>query len=186
MIAEEDPPEPASAAAAGKTVELQVATKKPAAAPPVAAGKTVELQVATQKPTAAPPAPPAPAGHAAGTAAQAGPPAGPETAPPYAVRTSAPVIHDYPVIPGGQRPFSSELAPSTPPMQRASQPMGPHDPAHAASVVSPVGEQYPQTDWERAAAISAKAVPAWLLVALFGGALVGAMLLTLAIAKIFV
>ncbi len=101
-------------------------------------------------------------------------------------RTSAPVLHDYPVLPGGQRPFSSDLAPSTLPSS-SPRPYAstPHDPIQAASLVSPVGEQYPQTDWDRAAAMSARALPPWMLVALFGGALVVALLLTLAIAKIF-
>ncbi len=113
-------------------------------------------------------------------------PAPPPTIPPpnLVATAPAPVISDYPVLPGGQRPFSSDLAPSSL-SQRPSYPTGPLDPAHAASMMSPVGDQYPQTDWERAAAMSAKALPPWMLAALFGGALVGALLLTLAIAKIF-
>jgi hypothetical protein len=93
---------------------------------------------------------------------------------------------DYPVLPGGQRPFSTDLAPSTLPSS-SPRPYAttPHDPIQAANLVSPVGDQYPQTDWERAAAVSARALPPWMLVALFGGALVVALLLTLAIAKIF-
>jgi eukaryotic-like serine/threonine-protein kinase len=103
---------------------------------------------------------------------------------------NAPIINDYPVMRGGQRPFSADLAPSAPPSQpqRASapsMPTTPLDPQQAANLVSPIGEQYPQTDWDRAAAASAKALPPWMLAALFGAALVGAMLLTLAIAKIF-
>jgi hypothetical protein len=113
-------------------------------------------------------------------------PAPPPTIPPpnLSVTAPAPVISDYPVLPGGQRPFSTDLAPSNL-SQRPMYPTGPFDPAHAANVMSPVGDQYPQTDWERAAAMSAKALPPWMLVALFGAALVGALLLTLAIAKIF-
>jgi hypothetical protein len=102
---------------------------------------------------------------------------------------NAPIITDYPVMPGGQRPFSSDLAPSLPPSQpqrsSLSSPNIPFDPQHAANFMSPVGEQYPQLDWERAAAMSAKALPKWMLAALFGAALVGAMLLTFVIAKIF-
>jgi serine/threonine protein kinase len=99
---------------------------------------------------------------------------------------AAAMMHDYPVMPGGQRPFSSDLAPSNlPSTQRSPYANAPFDPQQAASLMSPVGEQYPQTDWERAAALSAKALPTWMLVALFGGALVGALLLTLMIAKIF-
>ncbi len=96
----------------------------------------------------------------------------------------APVISAYPVMPGGQRPFSSDLAPSSlSSPQRASYPQ--LDPQHAANLMSPVGEHYPQTDWDRAAAMSARALPPWMLAALFGGALLGALLLTLLIAKIF-
>lgn len=119
-----------------------------------------------------------------GSQPYAAPHAGPMSATHFAVRPSAPVISDYPVVPGGQRPFSADLAPSTPPSSRPFA-SGQFDPAQAASLMSPVGEQYPQTDWERAAAMSARALPPWMLVALFGGALVGALLLTLAIAKIF-
>jgi hypothetical protein len=100
---------------------------------------------------------------------------------------AAPLMHDYPVMPGGGRPFSTDLAPSnlSSGPQRSPYANAPFDPQQAASVMSPVGEQYPQTDWERAAAMSARALPTWMLVALFGGALVGALLLTLVIAKIF-
>ncbi|HEX5062772.1 MAG TPA: protein kinase [Kofleriaceae bacterium] len=100
----------------------------------------------------------------------------------------APVLNDYPVMPGGQRPFSSDLAPSnlsSSPQQRPSYGNAPLDPQAAANLMSPVGGGYPQTDWERAAGVSAKALPTWLLLALFGGALLGALLLTLMIAKIF-
>ncbi|HEY5944915.1 MAG TPA: protein kinase [Kofleriaceae bacterium] len=97
-----------------------------------------------------------------------------------------PMLHDYPVMPGGQRPFSSDLAPSNlPSSQRSPYSNAPYDPGQAASLMSPVGDQYPQTDWERAANLSAKALPTWMLAALFGGALVGALVLTLIIAKIF-
>ena len=51
--------------------------------------------------------------------------------------------------------------------------------------MSPVGSQYPQTDWERAAAMEAKALPPWKLAALFVAVVGGALLLTLIIAKIF-
>jgi len=102
-------------------------------------------------------------------------------------RPSAPMMHDYPVMPGGGRPLSTDLAPSnmSPGPQRSPYANAPFDPGQAAHMMSPVGEQYPQTDWERAAAMSAKALPTWMLVALFGGALLGALLLTLMIAKIF-
>ena len=63
-------------------------------------------------------------------------------------RPSGPVIADYPVMPGGQRPFSSDLAPSNLP-QRSSYANAPFDPGAAASLMSPVGDQYPHADWER-------------------------------------
>src|SRR5690606_36559805 len=114
-------------------------------------------------------------------AAEGAPPPDPM---PYVVRPSAPVITDYPVVPGGQRPFSADLAPSTPPISRPFA-TGQFDAAQAANLMSPVGDRFPQTDWERAAAMPARALPTWMLVALFGGALVGALLVTLVIAKIF-
>jgi hypothetical protein len=92
-------------------------------------------------------------------------------------------------MPGGQRPFSSDLAPSLPgPMtgpHRPSFSSGPFDANAAASLMSPVGDHYPQTDWERLAAQPAKALPPWMLAALFAAALGGALLLTFLIAKIF-
>jgi hypothetical protein len=123
--------------------------------------------------------------------------AGPQSSTHYAVAPSGPnvptspsnpaVLHDYPVMPGGQRPFSTDLAPShfSSAPQRSPFANAPFDPGAAASLMSPVGEHYPQTDWERAASMSAKALPTWVLVALFGGALLAALLLTLIIAKIF-
>jgi hypothetical protein len=51
--------------------------------------------------------------------------------------------------------------------------------------MSPVGSQYPQTDWDRAAAVEAKALPPWKLAALFVAVVGGALLITLVIAKIF-
>jgi hypothetical protein len=95
---------------------------------------------------------------------------------------SRPSITDYPVMPGGQRPFSTDLAPSS----LSSGPQrAPYDPSAAANLMSPVGQSYPQTDWEHAAAQSAKALPPWMLAALFVGALGGALLLTIVLAKIF-
>jgi serine/threonine-protein kinase len=92
----------------------------------------------------------------------------------------------YPVVTGG-RPFSSDLAPSTmPPPQRspyagASVP----SPSHAANVMSPVGDHYPQqVDWAAAAAQPAKAIPPWMLAVLFVGAIGIALTLTIVIAKI--
>jgi len=97
-----------------------------------------------------------------------------------------PVMTSYPVLPGGGRPLSSDLAPSNlPSSQRSPYVNGPFDPNLAANVMSPVGDQYPQADWQRMAGMQAKAIPKWALIALFIAALGGALILTLAIAKIF-
>ncbi|HUJ60878.1 MAG TPA: serine/threonine-protein kinase [Kofleriaceae bacterium] len=89
----------------------------------------------------------------------------------------------YPVVHGG-RPFNADLAPSTPPAaQRASLPPAQLAP-HAANVMSPVGDQYPQVDWAAAAAQPAKAIPPWMLALLFAGALGVALLLTIIVVKI--
>jgi hypothetical protein len=94
-------------------------------------------------------------------------------------------IAGYPVMPGGQRPFSSDLAPSNlGAPQRPSYANASFDSGTAANLMSPVGEQYPQTDWERAAQMSAKAMPPWKLALLFVAVVVGALLLTLLIAKL--
>jgi serine/threonine protein kinase len=138
---------------------------------PTAIGKGVDPAIARQRTMAEMPAQQPPYGYD-----QLRPPSMP----------AAPVLHDYPVMPGGQRPLSTDLAPSNlPSSQRSPYANAPFDPQQAANLMSPVGEQYPQTDWERAAAMSARALPTWMLVALFGGALLGALLLTLVIAKIF-
>jgi hypothetical protein len=99
-------------------------------------------------------------------------------------QTGAPLINDYPVMPGGQRPFNSDLAPSQPPRGQFGDAQ-PFSPTAAASLMSPVGDQYPQTDWERAAALPARALAPWQLVALFVGVVGGALLITLLLAKIF-
>jgi len=61
-----------------------------------------------------------------------------------------------------------------------------HDGGHpAAHLMSPVGQQYPQqVNWADAAAMPARAIPKWLLGALFVGAIVAALILTIIIAKI--
>lgn len=51
--------------------------------------------------------------------------------------------------------------------------------------MSPVGPQYPQqVNWADAAAMPARAIPPWLLAMLFVGAIVGALVITIVIAKI--
>jgi hypothetical protein len=87
-------------------------------------------------------------------------------------------------MPGGQRPYNSDLAPSNM-SSGSSGGYAPFDPSAAASLMSPVGEQYPQTDWERAAALPARALAPWQLAALFVGVVGGALLITLLLAKIF-
>jgi hypothetical protein len=96
---------------------------------------------------------------------------------------SAPLMSDYPVMPGGKRPYGADLAPSSMPHGQRSPYAA--DPNAAANLMSPVGAQYPATDWERAAAMEAKALPPWKLAALFVAVVGGALLLTLIIAKIF-
>jgi hypothetical protein len=123
------------------------------------------------------------------------PPVGPQSSTQYAVRPSGlqaaqqmphrALPTDYPVLAGGGRPFSSDLAPSTLPSgQRA-----PHTPAHgnpqqAMNIMSPVGDQYPQTDWANAAAQPARALAPWQLAVLFLAVVGGALLITIIIAKI--
>jgi hypothetical protein len=92
---------------------------------------------------------------------------------------------DYPVMAGGQRPYSTDLAPAGLSAPQRSPYSNQFDPQAAANMMSPVGQSYPQTDWERAAAQSAKAMPPWKLAALFIAALGGALLLTIVIAKLF-
>lgn len=91
----------------------------------------------------------------------------------------------YPVMAGGQRPFSSDLAPShmnAP--QRSSYAGQSFDPSSAANLMSPVGEQYPQMDWEQAAAMQATALPPWKLAMLFVLVVGGALAITLIVAKV--
>ena len=62
---------------------------------------------------------------------------------------------------------------------------GPMPVQHAANLMSPVGQQYPQqVDWAEAAAMPARAVPPWVMVLLFIGAIVAAMLVFILIGSI--
>jgi len=118
-------------------------------------------------------------------------PVGPQSATPYAVRASGPqaaqraaLPTDYPVRAGG-RPFSADLAPSSPPAgYRAPHTPDTGNPQQAMNTMSPVGDQFPQTDWANAAAQPAKALPPWKLALLFLAVVGGALLLTIVIAKI--
>jgi hypothetical protein len=111
------------------------------------------------------------------------PPAGPQSSTQYAVRPSGfqqsqPMPNnalptDYPVMAGGGRPLSTDLAPSKMPHSQ-----------QAMNVMSPVGEHFPQTDWDAAAAQPAKALLPWQLAVLFLAVVGGALLITIVIAKI--
>jgi serine/threonine-protein kinase len=153
---------------------------------PAVASQRTQAEIPVQTPPFAPveqAGPQSSTHYAVGPGQSVGPPPGSVAA----SANPAAMLHDYPVMPGGQRPFSTDLAPSnlSSSPQRSPYANAPFEPGAAASLMSPVGEHYPQTDWERAAAMSAKALPTWLLIVLFGGALVAALLLTLIIAKIF-
>ncbi|MEO6775238.1 MAG: serine/threonine-protein kinase [Kofleriaceae bacterium] len=88
----------------------------------------------------------------------------------------------YPVVTG--RPSSTDIAPSARP--RAGIPRsGPHaNGQQAASLMSPVGERYPQRDWDAAAAAQAKALTRVQLGLLFVAVVAGALMLTMIVAKI--
>jgi hypothetical protein len=58
------------------------------------------------------------------------------------------------------------------------------DPQRAANVMSPVGQQYPQMDWNAAAAMPARALPKWVLVMLFVGAIGLALTITIVFARL--
>jgi serine/threonine protein kinase len=71
--------------------------------------------------------------------------------------------------------------------QQGQAPPGPQtlQPMQAAHLMSPVGQQYPQqVDWDAAAAMPARALPTWMMIALFVAAIGVAALLTIIIAKI--
>jgi serine/threonine protein kinase len=98
------------------------------------------------------------------------------------VPSSPPGGSMYPVVSG--RPFSSDLAPSHLPQPQRSPYTADSAPAHAANIMSPVGDQYPQHDWAAVAARPAKAIPPWMLAVLFVVALGLALTITIVIAKI--
>jgi hypothetical protein len=91
----------------------------------------------------------------------------------------------------GGRPFSSDLAPSVLPSSQRSPYQAPSpSPAHAnpqqaANLMSPVGDRYGQhVDWDAAAAKPAKAIPPWMLAALFLGVAAGVGLIVTIISKL--
>ena len=93
-----------------------------------------------------------------------------------------------------QAPQHQPLRPQAQPMQyhqpqhpQQQHPQQQHDNSghHAAQLMSPVGQQYPQqVNWADAASMPARAIPKWMLGALFVGAIVAALILTIVIAKI--
>ncbi|MEO8554203.1 MAG: protein kinase, partial [Kofleriaceae bacterium] len=86
----------------------------------------------------------------------------------------------YPVRSGG-RPYSTDIAPSDRPGQQAAPQFNGQQ---AASLMSPVGEQYPQQDWDAAAAVSAKALTPLQLILLFIAVVAGAVTITMIVAKL--
>ncbi len=120
----------------------------------------------------------------------------------------APVIPPQPLVeppPGGYPVMTLEMSqniargadifPSQPPQQssgasNSSPPengsQGGNDSGqHAASLMSPVGPQYPkQVNWAEAAAMPARAIPPWMLGLLFVGAIAAALILTIVIGKL--
>ena len=89
--------------------------------------------------------------------------------------------------PPGPGPRGSE--PGVAPGMSGGYPMSPDgrafDPQHAADLMSPVGQQYPENvDWDAAAAGRARAVPPWMLAVLFIGAIGIALALTIVVARL--
>jgi serine/threonine-protein kinase len=84
-------------------------------------------------------------------------------------------------LPGTPGPRGSESLPTGYPMASGAM----FDPQRAADLMSPVGQQYGErVDWEGAAAGRARAVPPWLLAALFVGAIGIALALTIVVARL--
>ncbi|HEY4183003.1 MAG TPA: protein kinase [Kofleriaceae bacterium] len=119
---------------------------------------------------------------------------------PIEMRPSAPM--GYPVMNAQMSEAMArggDVFPSSPPGQMQHHPSGPqgshqnmgmmdsggYPAAPNPNLMSPVGPQYPnQVDWAQQAAMPAKALQTWQLIALFVGVILGATLLTLIIAKI--
>ncbi|MEP6859512.1 MAG: protein kinase [Deltaproteobacteria bacterium] len=90
----------------------------------------------------------------------------------------------YPVVSG--RPLSTDIAPSSRPSHATVPRTGPQQPnaQQAANLMSPVGDHYPQHDWEAAAAVPARALTRIQLGLLFVAVVAGAITLTMIVAKI--
>jgi hypothetical protein len=78
-----------------------------------------------------------------------------------------------------------DVFPSAPGPGSPYQPQQIPDSGQLVHMASPVGPNYgQQVDWAQAAAAPAHAMPKWQLIAMFIGAIVGALLITVIIAKI--
>lgn len=103
----------------------------------------------------------------------------PASVPPQNLLTSYPVMNAQ-LSNAMQR--GGDVFPGAP-MQGAPYP--PPDGGHLMNMASPVGPHYgQQVDWAQAAAAPATAMPRWKLIAMFMGAILGALLITVIIAKI--
>lgn len=80
---------------------------------------------------------------------------------------------------------SGDVFPSMPGPGQSYQQHQMPDSGQLVHMASPVGPSYgQQVDWAQAAAAPARAMPRWLLGAIFAGAILGALLITVIIAKI--
>ena len=105
---------------------------------------------------------------------QAPPPTNP---PPFGQAVNAPAQH---------QPLRPQAQPMHQQPQQYQEPQH-HEQSgqHPAQLMSPVGQQYPQrVNWADMAAMPARAIPKWMLGALFVGAILAALILTIVIAKI--
>ena len=94
----------------------------------------------------------------------------------------------YPSDPYGARPSIPSLADAA--ARQVGDPGPQHGlgplvgPQHAANLMSPVGPQYgQQVDWEQAAGARARALPTWVMIALFIGAIGIALTITIVLAR---
>ncbi len=94
----------------------------------------------------------------------------------------------YPPDPYGARPSIPSLADTA--ARQVGDPGPQHGlgplvgPQHGANLMSPVGPQYgQQVDWEQAAGVRTRALPTWVMIALFIGAIGLALTVTLVLAR---
>ena len=105
----------------------------------------------------------------------------PGSMPPQNLPTSYPVMNAQ-LSNAMQR--SGDVFPSAP-LQGGYQQQQIPDSGQMLGLASPVGPQYgQQVDWAQAAAAPARAMPKWQLIAMFVGAILGALLITVIISKI--